>query len=191
MPSVPADIIHFSKAVFHPITALCVLGSEYAASSDRIFNEINLEFPNGHGNIRVAGLRYQGISRLSTRCSLIQILAHKSSVFLSPALGDTYCAQDSHIISRYLADQGKSDPLRALDQALSRPLDLFVSSPALAEFDGINCSSLLWISLGIASPSPNILKRSAFYFRNQVCELLLAPHVVSAYKFFSIWPLSA
>jgi hypothetical protein len=30
MPSVPADIIHFSKAVFHPTTALCALGSEGA-----------------------------------------------------------------------------------------------------------------------------------------------------------------
>jgi hypothetical protein len=57
MPSVPADIIHFSKAVFYPTTAFCALGSEDAASSDRIFNEINSEFPNGHGNILVTGLQ--------------------------------------------------------------------------------------------------------------------------------------
>jgi hypothetical protein len=60
MSSVPADIIHFSKAVFYPTPALCALGLEGAASPDRIFDEINWEFPNGHGNIRVTGLQLSG-----------------------------------------------------------------------------------------------------------------------------------
>jgi hypothetical protein len=60
MHSVPADIIHFSKAVFLTTTALCSLGSEDTASSNQIFNETNSEFPTGLGNIRVAGLQLSG-----------------------------------------------------------------------------------------------------------------------------------
>jgi hypothetical protein len=60
MPSVSADIIYFSKAVFHPTTALCALKSEGAASSNQNFNETNLEFPNGiweHTSHRIAAIR--------------------------------------------------------------------------------------------------------------------------------------
>jgi hypothetical protein len=60
MPSVSADIFHFSKAVFHPTTALCTLGSEDAASSNQIFNETNSAFPTGLGNIRVARSQLSG-----------------------------------------------------------------------------------------------------------------------------------
>jgi hypothetical protein len=69
-------------------------------------------------------------------------------------------------------------------------LDLFLSSPALADVERSFAAAFSGY-LGIACQSPDILKRSTFYFRNLSLQAFVASLVVSAYKFFSIWLLSA
>jgi len=156
MPSVSADIFHFSKAVFHPTTALCT----------PILTKPIRSFQMAFGNIRVTVLQLSGVSRLSIRCAFNPNTRPRIIGF--PFTGSRWCllclGVSHHIKISCRSRNG--DPLRTLDQALSRTVGTVPRFPCPGLVWAINCCSLLSISLSIASQSPDILKRSTFYLRN-------------------------
>jgi hypothetical protein len=107
---------------------------------------VNSEFPNGLGNIRVTGLQLS--VGLPNKHQLLFDPNTRPRIIGFPFTGSRWCLLClgfSHHI-KISCRSRNGDPLRTLDQALSRTIGSVCLFPCPGWVQGIKCSSLLWIS---------------------------------------------